>query len=84
MLTPSLPHVYFFHFSDTCSLGSTSSKVEALITNKGPIADVIFKCHTFLRHIYMHAIDASLKLKLSRIGSSTLLYFGDHYIVHLI
>jgi hypothetical protein len=22
MLTPSLPHVHFFHFSDTCSLDS--------------------------------------------------------------
>jgi hypothetical protein len=25
MLIPSLPHVYFFHFSDTCSLGSNGS-----------------------------------------------------------
>jgi hypothetical protein len=25
MLNPSLPHVQFFHFSDTCSLGSNGS-----------------------------------------------------------
>jgi hypothetical protein len=25
MLTPPLPHVHVFHFSDTCSLGSTGS-----------------------------------------------------------
>jgi hypothetical protein len=25
MLTPPLPHVCFFHFSDTCSLGSLGS-----------------------------------------------------------
>jgi hypothetical protein len=25
MLTPSLSHVHFFHFSDTCSLGSRGS-----------------------------------------------------------
>jgi hypothetical protein len=25
MLTPPLPHVCFFHFSDTCSLGSNGS-----------------------------------------------------------
>ena len=25
MLTPPLPHACFFHFSDTCSLGSNSS-----------------------------------------------------------
>jgi hypothetical protein len=25
MLTPSLPHIHFFHFSDTCYLGSNGS-----------------------------------------------------------
>jgi hypothetical protein len=51
---------------------STGTKVEAPITNRGPIADFIFKCHTFPRHISMKAIDNCLKLKLSGIGSSTL------------
>jgi hypothetical protein len=38
----------------------------------GPIMGFIFKSHTFLRQISMHAIDNCLKLKLSGIGSSTL------------
>jgi hypothetical protein len=48
------------------------NKVEAPMTDRGPIADVIFKSHTFLSHVSMHAIDTSLKLKLPGIGSSTL------------
>ena len=40
--------------------------------DRGPTMDFIFKSHTFLRHISMHAIDNCLKLKLSRISSSTL------------
>jgi hypothetical protein len=47
-------------------------KVEAPITDRGPIANFIFKDHTFLRHVSMKAIDNCLKLKLSGIGSSTL------------
>jgi hypothetical protein len=35
-----------------------------------PIVDFIFKCHTFLKHISMKAIDNYLKLKLSGMGSS--------------
>jgi hypothetical protein len=47
-------------------------KVEAPITDRGPISDFIFKSHTFPRHVSMKAIDNCLKLKLSGIGSSTL------------
>jgi hypothetical protein len=47
-------------------------KVEAPITNRGPIADFIFKCHTFLRYVSIKSIDSCLKLKLSRIGCSIL------------
>jgi hypothetical protein len=50
----------------------TKAKVEAPITDRGPIMDFIFKCHTFLRHISIKGIDKCLKLKLSGIGSSTL------------
>jgi hypothetical protein len=34
MLTPLLPHVCFFHFSDTCNLGSNGSTkfLESLLT----------------------------------------------------
>jgi hypothetical protein len=35
------------------------SKVEAPITDRGPITDFIFKSHTFLRHISMKAVDIS-------------------------
>jgi hypothetical protein len=55
-----------------CPLGTL--KVEAPITDKGHVMDFIFKRHTFLRHVSMHAIDNCLKLKLSRIGSSTLIW----------
>jgi hypothetical protein len=48
------------------------TKVEAPITDRGPIADFNLKKHTFLKHISMKAIDNCLKLKLSGIGSSTL------------
>jgi hypothetical protein len=51
------------------------TKVEDLITDRCPITDFIFKCHTFLRHVSMHVIDNCLKLKLSRTGSSTLVSF---------
>jgi hypothetical protein len=47
-------------------------KVEAPITDRGPIVDFIFKGPSFLRHVSMKAIDNCLKLKLSGIGSSTL------------
>jgi hypothetical protein len=46
--------------------------------DKDPIVDFIFKGHTFLRHISMKAIDNCLKLKLSRIGSSTLCLIFNH------
>jgi hypothetical protein len=49
-------------------------KVEAPIVDRGPIVDLIFKSHTFFMHVTMNAIDNWLKLKLSRIGSSTLFY----------
>jgi hypothetical protein len=32
-------------------------KVEAPTTDRGPIADFIFKSHTFLSHVSMNAID---------------------------
>jgi hypothetical protein len=54
------------------------SKVEAPITDRGPMVDFIFKSHTFLRHLSMKAIDNCLKLKLSGIGSSTLSLFDMH------
>jgi hypothetical protein len=59
------------------SLTLTPTKVEAPITNRGPIVDFIFKCHTFLRHISMKGINNCLKLKLSEIGSSSLLRVPD-------
>ena len=40
--------------------------------DKDAIADFIIKSHTFLRHVSINAIDNWLKLKLSKIGSSTL------------
>ena len=57
-------------------------KLEARITDKGPIADFIFKSHTFLRHIFMKAIDNYLKIKLSRICSSTLDYNHSYITSH--
>jgi hypothetical protein len=54
-------------------------KVEAPIKDRGPIADFIFKGHTFLRHVSMNTIDNCLKLKLSKIGSSTLDDVGFGY-----
>ena len=48
-------------------------KVHAPTIDKVSKTDFIFKDHTFLRHISMHTIDDCLKLKLSKIGSSTLL-----------
>jgi hypothetical protein len=34
MLTPSLPHIYFFHFSDTCYLGfnGPTKFLESIVT----------------------------------------------------
>jgi hypothetical protein len=43
--------------------------------DRGPITDFIFKSLTFLRHVSMKAIDNCLKLKLSGIGSSTLVRY---------
>jgi hypothetical protein len=54
-------------------VGLTTPKVEAPIMDKGPIADFIFKNHTFLRYVSMNVLDNWLKLKMSGIGSSTLL-----------
>jgi hypothetical protein len=54
----------------------TNCKVEAPITDRGPITDFIFKGLTFPRHVSMKAINNCLKLKLSRIGSSILSFLG--------
>ena len=48
------------------------SKVEAPIMDMGPIVEFIFKSHTFLKHVSMKVINNCLKLKLSKIGSSSL------------
>jgi hypothetical protein len=53
-------------------IAKTQCKVEIPITDRDPIMDFMFKSHTFPRHVSMKAIDNYLKLKLSRIGSSTL------------
>jgi hypothetical protein len=38
-------------------VGLTTPKVEAPIMDKGPIADFIFKNHTFLRYVSMNVLD---------------------------
>jgi hypothetical protein len=50
MLTPSLPHVHFFHFSNTCSLGSNGSTkfLESLLSSilfqrAGPV--LVLECY---------------------------------------
>jgi hypothetical protein len=52
MLTPSLPHVHFFHFSDTCSLGSNGSTkfLESLLSlipfeRAGPL--LVLECYAY-------------------------------------
>jgi hypothetical protein len=57
------------------------TKVEAPVTDRGLIADCIFRGHTFMWQVSIKAIDNCLKLKLSGIGSSTLSL--SHYLTEL-
>jgi hypothetical protein len=58
MLTPPLPHVHFFHFSDTCSLGSNGfTKFLALLLSLIPfqradLADLlVLECYVTITYI---------------------------------
>jgi hypothetical protein len=56
MLTPTLPHACFFHFSDTCSLGSKGSTkfLESMLSlipfwRAGPA--LVLECYVFFTYL---------------------------------